>query len=674
MNTQKRKTDSSFGRSVIMIALALLSLSSCKPSHVSVPSPDGNLTLNLSQEKDSILISIDYKGERLISPSPIGFEFEEGPFGAGIKMAKGKLERITDEYDMPVGKASHIRSVSNQRIVSLTAPDGRKVDICLRAFDDGVAFRYLFPTQDGVSQLQIRSELLELHPTGDPTLKAMYLPNVACSHEAPYTTRPLSEHNEGKTADMPVLLSYESGAHLALTEAMVLDYAGMQLSIENSMLKGRLTPRMDNPELSVVGDLPHRSPWRVFLVSDRAGALLESTILTTLCDPCKDTDLSWLRPGKATWMWWNGYQTSPEAKKGDIATLNFNISKEYIDFCAQNGIDYHSITGIMKPNGQEVVWYYNEDRSPGSPGPNDSTTGLYPGFDLASICNYAKQQGVEMRVWVHWLPLSKDIEGTFRKFQALGICGMMVDFMDRDDQEMMDFQKRVLELAMKYHLHIQFHGTSKPSGLQRTYPCEFTRENTLNYEVYKWDHDRLMGADHDLNMPFTRCLAGPADYHLGGFSSVPIDSFHVNGMHPDVTSTRCHMLGMYVVLESALQLVSDAPANYKDQPGFEFIRQVPTVWDETRVPLAEVDEYVVVARRKGNEWYVGAIGNHAPRDINLPLDFLEEGAYTMELYTDAEDTDTNPNHLNKITKKVQKSDTIPIHLGAAGGFAARLTP
>ena len=674
METQKRKRNISYGRIVILVTLAMASLSSCKSSHVSVPSPDGNLTLSLSQEKDNIFLSIDYKGERLISPSPIGFEFEEGPFGAGIKMSKGKLERITDEYDMPVGKASHIHSVSNQRIVSLTAPDGRKVDILLRTFNDGVAFRYLFPAQDGISQLQIRSELLELHPTGDPILKAMYLPNVACSHEAPYTTRRLSEHNEGKTADMPVLLSYDSGKHLALTEAMALDYAGMQLSIEGSLLKGRLTPRVDNPNLSVVADLPHRSPWRVFLVSDRAGALLESTILTTLCDPCEETDLTWLRPGKSTWMWWNGYQTSPEAKTGDITTLNFNISKEYIDFCAQNGIDYHSITGILKPNGQEVVWYYNEDRSPGSPGSNDSTTELYPGFDLAAICNYAKQQGVEMRVWVHWLPLSKDIEGTFRLFQALGIRGMMVDFMDRDDQEMMDFQKRVLELAMKYHLHIQFHGTSKPSGLQRTYPCEFTRENTLNYEVYKWDHDHRMGADHDLNMPFTRCLAGPADYHLGGFSSVPIDSFRVNGMRPDVTSTRCHMLAMYVVLESSLQLVADAPANYKDQPGFEFIREVPTVWDETRVPLAEIDKYVVVARRKGKEWFVGAIGNHSPRDITFPLDFLGDGAYTMELYTDAEDTDTHPNHLVKTTQKVQKSDTIPIHLGAAGGFAARLTP
>ena len=658
----------------LIIAAAIPFVAGCSASGVSVPSPDGNLKLNLSVDQEKLAISIDYKGERIVEPSPIGLEFADGSFGQGIKMSKGKLERVTEEYDMPVGKASHICDVSNQRKVTLTAPDGRKVDILLRAFDDGVAFRYLFPEGDNAGKLLIKSELMEIHPAGDPVLKAMYLPQVLCSHEAPYITRRLSEHNQGKTADMPVLLSYDSGKYLALTEAMVLDYAGMQLRIEDSVLKGCLTPRRDNPELCVDADLPHRSPWRVFLVSDRVGAVMESNILTSLCDPCEETDLSWLRPGKATWMWWNGYQTSPEAKKGDIAEINFNISKEYIDFCAENGIDYHSITGILRPDGKEVVWYFNEDRTPGSPGANDRTAGLYPGFDLASICDYARQKGVEMRVWVHWKPLMEDLENTLRLYHDMGIRGMMVDFMDRDDQEMIDFQKRILEMSMKYHLHIQFHGASKPSGLQRTYPCEFTRENTLNYEVYKWDRARSMGADHDLDLPFTRCLAGPADYHLGGFVSVPYDEYKVDYLHPTVTSTRCHMLAMYVVLESTLQLVSDAPANYEGQPGFEFIRQVPTVWDETRVPQAEMDEYVVVARRKGSEWYVGAIGNHSARDIVLPLDFLGDGEYAMELYSDAEDTDTDPNHLEKNQRQVTKGDSLEVRLANSGGFAARLVP
>ncbi|MBQ4022161.1 MAG: glycoside hydrolase family 97 N-terminal domain-containing protein, partial [Bacteroidales bacterium] len=180
--------------SAIAAAVLLLFLPACSPSAVSVPSPDGNLVINISEETGQLLLSIDYKGERLIAPSPVGIEFEEGFCGTGIKMKPGRKERITDDYDMPVGKASHIHSVSNQRVVSLTSPDGRKVDICLRAFDDGVAYRYLFPEQEGIDSLRIRSEKMELHPTGDPILKAMYLPGLVCSHESPYTTLRLSEH------------------------------------------------------------------------------------------------------------------------------------------------------------------------------------------------------------------------------------------------------------------------------------------------------------------------------------------------------------------------------------------------------------------------------------------------------------------------------------------------
>lgn len=653
--------------------LAALSLAGCTCDTVSVPSPDGKLVIRLEKENDSPAIVIDFNGKHLVEPSPIGFELDEVTFGPGVRFVKGRQTSIVDDYEMPVGKASHIHSVSNQQVVKMKSPDGKIIEIHLRAFDDGVAFRYVFPGQEGWDSLKIKSERMEIRPTGNPDLKAMYLPGIRCSHEAPYVTKPLDQHAEGKTADMPVFLNFGNEAFLALTEAMVVDYAGMQLVIRDGVIKGMLSPRLDQPEYAVITDLPHRTPWRVFLVSDRAGALMESNILTTLCDPCQE-DYSWIKPGKSTWMWWNGYQAPESVKDDDIGTYNLNISKYYIDFCSRNGIDYHSITGLMRPDGGEVNWYYNEGSTPGSPKEGDNAKEPYPGYDIGQVCNYAREKGVRMRVWIHWSTLAQDIEGTFKKFREWGIDGMMVDFMDRDDQEMIDYETRFLELAMKYHLHIQFHGASKPSGLQRTYPAEFTRENTLNYEVYKWDSDRRMGADHDLNMPFTRCLAGPTDYHLGGFRSVPYDAYQVTPMHPSVTSTRCHMLGMYVVLESALQLVSDAPEAYEGQPGFEFIKEVPVTWDETRVPLAEMDEYVVFARRKGDTWYLGAIGNLSPHDLSVPLDFLGDGAYTLDLYSDAPDADKDPNQLTESAGQVRRSDTLEVSLAASGGFAAKLTP
>ena len=652
---------------------AMLSLfTACAPSSVTVSSPDSNLNFHLSVSEGQSMISIDYKGEALLSASPVGIDFEDGYFGSGVKVKAGKPVTIVDDYDMPVGKTSHVHSVSNELVVTLRNAQGRCVQLYMRAFDDGVAYRYEIPAQKSMKSLAVKAERMELKPVGDPVTKAMILPGFISSHEANYKTAPLSTYKDSLLMDMPVFMSFPSGKYMAVTEANVVDYAGMMLLCKDGMLTGALSPRHDDSGLSVIGELPHRSPWRVFMVSDRAGALLESNILTTLCDPCPEQDLSWLNPGKATWPWWCGYQAPAEMKKGDINTINYNINTYFIDFCAQNGIPYHSITGIIDENDREYCWYYNEGSSPGRPKDSDDAKRPYPGFDFESICRYAAEKGIQMRVWVHWETLAKDMEGTYRQFCEWGVKGMMIDFMDRDDQEMIDFQKKALELGMKYHLHIQFHGSSKPSGLQRTYPCEFTRENTLNYEVYKWNGWRL-GANHDLDLPFTRCLAGPADYHLGGFRAVTLNEYKPVGLRPVVTNTRSHMLAMYVVYESALHLVSDAPAAYVGQEGFDFIRQVPTVWDETRVLVAEPGECILVARRKGSDWYLGAIGNSkSAHEFSFDAGFLGEGVYDMTLYHDALDSEQNPNNILRSESVVKASDKLVLDCVPSGGLAAVL--
>lgn len=656
--------------SLLSISVMLGLLAACTPSMVTVSSPDGNLNFHLSVSEGQSMISIDYKGETLLSDSPVGVEFADGYFGSDVKVTAGKPVAVVDDYDMPVGKTSHVHSVSNEIVATLRNAEGREVQIYMRAFDDGVAYRYRIPEQKGMKSLAVKSERMELKPVGDPETKAMILPGFISSHEANYRTAPLSAYEDSLLMDMPVFLAYPSGKYMAVTEANVVDYAGMMLISRDGMLAGALSPRLDDSGLCVIGDLPHRTPWRVFMISDRAGALLESNILTTLCDPCPEQDLTWLNPGKATWPWWCGYQAPAEMKKGDLNTVNYNISTYFIDFCARYGIPYHSITGIIDEDGREYPWFYNEGSSTGSPKDSDDTSRLCPGFEIEPICRYAAENGVQMRVWVHWKPLSKNIEETFRQFSEWGIKGMMVDYMDRDDQEMIDFQKKVMELGMKYHLHIQFHGSSKPSGLQRTYPCEFTRENTLNYEVYKWNGLQL-GADHDLDLPFTRCLAGPADYHLGGFRAVTVDEYAPDFNRPVVTNTRSHMLAMYVVYESALHLVSDTPAAYEGQEGFDFIRQVPTTWDETRVLIAEPGECILVARRKGSDWYLGAIGNsRTAHEFSFDASFLGEGTYDMTLYHDAPDSEQNPNNILCAESVVSSSDKLVLDCVPAGGLAA----
>lgn len=659
---------------MMSISLMLALLTACTTSVVTVSSPDGNLNFRLSVDEGQSMISIDYKGETLLSDSPIGVEFEDGYFGGDVKVTAGKPVATVDDYDMPVGKTSHVHSVSNELVATLENAAGRQLQIYMRAFDDGVAYRYLIPEQKSMKSLAVKSERMELKPAGNPETKAMILPGFISSHEANYRTAPLSTYEDSLVMDMPVFMEFPSGKYMAVTEANVVDYAGMMLVSRDGMLTGALSPRLDGSGLSVIGSLPHRSPWRVFMVSDRAGAFLESNILTTLCDPCQEKDLSWLNPGKSTWPWWCGYQAPAGMKRGDINTINYNISTHFIDFCARNGIQYHSITGIIDENDNEYCWYYNEGSSPGSPKESDDAKRLYPGYEIEPIYRYATEKGVGMRVWVHWKTLAKDIEGTFRQFIEWGVKGMMIDFMDRDDQEMIDFQKKALELGMKYRMHIQFHGSSKPSGLQRTYPCEFTRENTLNYEVYKWN-GRQLGADHDLDLPFTRCIAGPTDYHLGGFRAVTLDEYEPVHLRPVVTCTRSHMLAMYVVYESALHLVSDTPAAYEGQEGFDFIRQVPTVWDETRVLVAEPGECILVARRSGRDWYLGAIGNsRSKHEFTFDAGFLGEGDYTMTLYQDAADSESNPNNVVCSESAVKTSNRLSVSCVPSGGFAAIIKP
>lgn len=659
-----------------ILASAVL-LSGCCPSAVTVKSPDGNLSLTLGVDHGESSISITYKSETILDNTPVGIEFADGYFGRGVKISSQVKEHITDDYDLPAGKSSHVHSESNEIHLCLTDDSGRQVEMFLRAFNDGVAYRYFIPEQDGMKELAIRREVMDLNFPGHPLMKAMKLEKFNCSHEDYYAAEEVGSLTDNCLYDMPALLSYPEGPYMAITESNVVDYAGMDLISENGNLKGVLSPRLDASGLCVTGSLPRRSPWRVFQVSDRIGSLLESDIVTTLADPCQEQDVSWLEPGLATWPWWNCYQAPSELRKGDINTINQNINRHYIDFCAENGIPYHSITGLIKEDGNEICWFSCEDSPTGNPGVNDDTSTPYRDFDLDSVLNYAADRCVGVRVWVHWKILNKNMEETFRNYNKWGIKGMMIDYMDRDDEEMIAFQKNALELAMKYHLHVQFHGASKPSGLCRTYPCEFTRENTKNYECYKWGteyNEEGKGSGHDLDVAFVRTMAGPADYHLGSFRAVKSEEFEPVFRRPVTTSTRAHSLAMYIALQSSLHLISDVPEAYENQTGFEFIRNVPTAWDETLVLQADLDEYLVIARRKDDKWYIGGIGNSKPRDLSIPLEFLGAGKFSQTLFCDAEDSDINPNHIEKSESSVSSDDTINIHLSPDGGFAAAFTP
>lgn len=651
---------------LICITALLCGFPASAQRNISVTSPDGTIRMEVHVDRSDFPSYDVFHGKtQLIDRGRLGFRFADGEFGP--KLHCGKIERRNgwERYDLITGKSSHVEEPYREVTIPLYGtPDNRRVDLIIRAFNDGVAFRYLFPRQEGWSSYEMLDELTTFDPAGDPKMLTMYLASYTTSHEGFYTQTSYQRLDEGRLMEMPTLFTYPDGTFMAVTEAAIRDYAGLYLCKEGDALRGKLSPLPGQERIKVRASLPHRSPWRVLMISSDVGKLISSNLLTNLNDPCAIADTSWIRPGKTTFSWWNGCVT-PDTTF--LAGNNFPTNKYYIDFAARSGLDFHSIYGYA-----EQPWYYDPDMNFERPSPEADVLKPLRTLNMRQISDYAAAQGVGIHLWVNWKPLYAHLDKALEQFEEWGVKGMMVDFMDRDDQQMIRIQEEILAKSARHKIFVQFHGSSKPSGLNRTYPNEFTREGTRNYECYKWSLD--MGADLDIAIPFTRLLAGATDYHLGGFRAVPREQLRIRYSNPWVTSTRCHMLGMYVVLESYLGMVCDCPAAYEGQPGFEFIRKVPTTWDETVVPAASVMEYVCVARRKGDDWWIGAINNSQARTIGFPADFLDDREYTAEIYTDASDTDTHPNHLQKKQVILRKGDPIQLQLANDGGAAIHLYP
>lgn len=634
--------------------------------NLSISSPDGKLKFSLKVTPENISYEVNYKKQPLVENSSLGFNFDSGEFGSNLKVGKVRRKSIDETYELVVGKVSTARNHCNEMVVPLQekVSPGRLINLVVRAFNDGIAFRYEFPEQEGWNSYVMYDEKTQFRLSGNPMALLMYLPGYINTHEGVYTHTGYDKIAKKRLIEMPVTLEFENGVFMSITEAAIRDYAGMYLVKEKDAFAGKLSPRLGQEKIKVeINEFPHRTPWRVISVSDRIGGLLETNILTSLNEPCKIEDTSWIKPCRTTFTWWNG-NVVPDSTFS--SGNNFETNKYYIDFAARNGLDAHGIYGYA-----ETPWYYDDNFNFGWAGPNADITRPIPCLNMPRIADYAKSKGVGIHLWVHWRPLYDKLEEAFALYEKWGVKGLMVDFLDRDDQEMIRIQEDILKVAAKHRLFIQFHGSSKPSGLTRTYPNEFTREGTLNYEVCKWD--TLVNADHDISIPFTRLLAGPADYHLGGFRALPRSKFKIQYVNPYVMSTRCHMMAMYVVLENHLTSLCDKPEAYEGQPGFEVLRTVPGTWDEIRVPLAEFNKYVTVARRSGTDWWVGTLNDGTARTLNLKLDFLEDGKYQAEIYTDAPDADENPNHLNKETRTVTRKDVIELPLAADGGSVLRIS-
>jgi alpha-glucosidase len=613
--------------------------------------------------------AISYRGQRVVLASPITLDLAGGaPLGPGMRLDKQTSRSFDETWEDPHGKARRVRDHGREATLALVEAGGskRRLDLTVRAYDDGVAFRYAIPEQPAFPNgFELAAERTELRFAGDHPAWAANFRTYQSSQEQEYRRRSIDQIAPEALIGLPALVRVPHGSSdtwVAFTESDLIDWAGAYLRGAKDgpahTLVTSLSPRPDRPELAVVATAQRRSPWRVFLLGDRPGALVESNLVRTLATPSQIADASWVRPGRAAWdRWWSGdYLPGAKFKLG----MNTATMKAFAALAGDMGWEHFIV---------DWTWY-------GPPFSKTATldlTKVIPELDLPAVVAYARERKVGTWLWAKWDHVDRQMDAAFPVFAKWGIAGVKVDFMDRDDQVMVNFYSRLAKTAADHRLMVDLHGAFKPTGLERTWPNVLTREGVLGNEYNKWSN--RVTPTHKTTLPFTRMLAGPMDFTPGGFRHAAPGSFKAKDSAPEVQGTRAAELALLVVYESALQVICDSPYEYERAKGAgaELLKQVPTVWDETRVLEGMPGEYVTIARRSGDKWYVGGITGDAERTARLPLAWLGKGDWSAHVWADAPDAHEHPERIVERDQVVGAADTLTVALAPAGGFAAVLT-
>ncbi len=635
---------------------------------VVVDSPDGRLRVELftraaAEAPGRLQYRVSLSDRLVIDASGLGARMKDGTVLGRDSVIVGAEPAVIDSsFEQYPGKRRHVTDRANEVTVTLRerAANALQWQLVLRAYDDGVALRYRFPAQPDWQDLELADELTEFaFPAGAVATVSM-LASFTTSHEARYERRDVDGIPANRLLALPLLVELPGLGWAAVLEANLADHAGMYLERARGpggRLVSRLSPRPDEPKVAVRAALPHESPWRLVLIGTEARQLLESDTVLKLNAPSVIQDVSWIRPGKTTFPWWNDYfDAGVPFRMG----LNTETAKYYIDFCAEYGIPYHTLDGV---NGQ--AWY----GGPIVPYEGADITRGIDGLDLQEVIAYARQKGVRIRLWMHWQAARRHMARAFPLYRAWGIEGVMIDFMDRDDQEMVNFQRELLQLAADNHLTVTFHGVAAPTGLERTFPNLLNSEAVLNLEHNKWD-ERGVTPEHDVTVPLTRMLAGPLDYHQGSLRGVPSGRFEPRVAAPLVIGTPVRMLASYVVFQNHLPMMADYPSAYRRHPLTQVLAEVPATWDDTRALTARVGEEVAIARRSGNDWWIGAMTDGSARDVRLSLSFLPPGMFLAEIWRDDPAADFG---YRRETRELMPPDELGIRLAEAGGALVRLT-
>jgi alpha-glucosidase len=630
---------------------------------ITVKSPDGRNAISI--DGDKLTWSLSRDGKRIIEPSPLGLKLLEiGVIGPGARLTGHTERTVKDTYEIVLGKARSAPDHYNQSEISFTGK--LQFKLLLRAYDNGVALRYAIPEQAGLSAVQVMSENTQFNFAKDYDCWGANMGRFDTSFEAEYDLTKASKIRAFHNYIAPLVCKTGVNAStFAIAESDVKDYPGLFLSGRGDAGLGvavTLPPRFDNnrdyrsrKSVSARVQLKgqgFQTPWRVVMLGDTPGELAASSLIPTLATPSQIKDTSWIKPAKTSWDWLNDW-----AVNVPNAGINTATYKAFVDFSKEMKLD-----DILIDEG----WSVGSDIEPN---PKADITKGKPEMDMPDLLRYAKSQGVGVWLWVQWQQLDQQMDAAFSQYADWGIKGVKVDFMNRNDQEMVDWYHKVLQKAAEYKLMVDLHGAFPPTGLARTWPNYITQEGVLGAENNKWS--ARITATHNVTLPFTRMILGPMDYTPGGFHNATPSSFVHRNHEPMVMTTRGHAIAMYVVYDSPFQMMSDGPGAYKTADGkwadgAEFIQQVPTTWDETRIVAGDIGEYIVSARRKGDVWYIGAMTNESERTLKVPLSFLGKGDYSAHVLQDGDEV----TRLQAGDSKVNAMQTLTLKLAPSGGAVA----
>ena len=636
---------------------AQLSLSAQEKETV-LKSPDGELSIMFRTNEAKLTYEVEYKNKLLMEPSAMGLELQGSRvLGENVVVTRSAFSQGEDNYRLLSGRTDTVSEKYNAVVLELTEQTGnaRRMNIEARAYNDAVAFRYLVPEQKSLTGYALKNEKTEFRLVKDAVSYALVLPNFKSGYESEFQKTPVSGlANQGGVPSkylvgLPLLMKVDGVAWAVISEADLEDNSAMYLCNTTGSWAGHrfdavVAPSLNDPEVAVAGNLPHKTAWRIIMVASEPTHFIESNILTNLNPENRIDDVSWITTGKSAWDWWNGSLNREGVKAYTTETMKY-----YVDFAAESGFEFMTVDAGW--SGKDI-------------------TVCRDNVNIPEVVEYAKKKGVKVIIWLYSENVWNQMDEAFPLYEKWGVAGMKIDFVLRDDQAGIDFYYRVAEKAAKHKLLVDFHGCTKPWGLQRTYP------NVIGYEAILGMENSLVGVrdypENRLTVPFTRMIGGLMDYTPGAFDNVTREAFSPRSEKPMAVGTRAHHLAMYVVYESPFQMVSDWPERYKNEPAFEFIKQVPAAsWEKTKVVNGKPGEYITVARKKDGDWYLGAMTDWTPREFTLSLDFLENGSYLAEIYADAPDSGTNPKKITIRNEKVKAGGKLNIRMAEAGGAAIR---